>query len=412
MKNILIINHYAGCPKYGEENRHYLIGKELLKRGYQVCIIASSVSHLRKTPKVAEETIDGIHFQWIKTPKYKKYGFGRFANMALFSIKLFFKEINVIPDFVIVSSPSPFPILNALKIKNKFRSKLIYEIRDIWPKSIVELGMARTKHPIVKFIDWLDSKAIKKSDVVLSPLQNIQLYLDEKGYGDKEVIIIPNGISSNARPSKIIQKRGTERGEEIRRVGYGGSISASNSVMNLLRAAKILKDEKIFFEVVGDGSSFEDVKEFVKKNTLSKVFLHGRLSKEEMVQKLGKCDFLYKGNPPKEIYKYGVSSLKLPEYLLLKKPVIDASYDSEVVKGAQCGVVVGSENACELAKGIKNAADLSQSELNAMGQRGFEFAMNNYVYEKTVTKLIRFLERDNSDLKRSEKFKDVQEAEP
>ena len=65
MKKLLIINHYAGAPKYGMEYRHYNIAKELVLKGVEVCIIASSYSHLREEPKCEEEIIDGIQFKWI-----------------------------------------------------------------------------------------------------------------------------------------------------------------------------------------------------------------------------------------------------------------------------------------------------------------------------------------------------------
>ena len=75
--NILIINHYAGSDKYGMEFRPFYFGRELVKQGHAVTVIAAGYSHLRrKNPDVCadftEEWIEGIRYVWMKTPAYRK----------------------------------------------------------------------------------------------------------------------------------------------------------------------------------------------------------------------------------------------------------------------------------------------------------------------------------------------------
>jgi len=72
--NIWIFNHYAITPNMPGEMRHYDLAQELVKRGYQVTIFASSFHHgLRQEMKLARnekwkvENVDGVKFIWIKT---------------------------------------------------------------------------------------------------------------------------------------------------------------------------------------------------------------------------------------------------------------------------------------------------------------------------------------------------------
>ncbi|MFL0095411.1 glycosyltransferase family 4 protein [Tenacibaculum maritimum] len=383
MKKILILNHYAGTPKYGMEYRHYEIGKELVRNGIEVCIVASSFSHLRLSPSVSEEVIDGIHFKWIKTTKYKKYGIGRLFNMLSFSLHLFFKsKFPFEPDIIIVSSPSPFPILNAIRLKKRYNAKLIYEIRDVWPKSIVELNGTSKNNPLILFLDWLDSLGIRKSDFILSPLSNIKEYIYEKGF-EKEVIIIPNGISSFDKNEEEALD------SNLFVVGYGGSLGDSNSIMNLIEAAVLLKENKnVFFKIVGDGNRYEDIKDIIKRKGLENIKLYGRVTKDELFSILKTCDILYKGNPRKDIYKYGVSSIKMVEYLLLKKPIIDASFGVDLVKKSESGVIVPHENPRELSKGILRMKNMEKKDLEIMANNGFEYVVNNYLYKKSIKRLL------------------------
>lgn len=383
MKKILILNHYAGAPKYGIELRHYEIGKELVRQGIEVCIVASTFSHLRLSPKVSEEIIDRIHFKWIKTTKYKKYGIGRLLNMLSFSFNLFFfNKLPFEPDVIIVSSPSPFPILNAIRLKKIYGAKLIYEIRDVWPKSIVELNGNSKNHPLILFLDWLDSLGIRKSDLILSPLSNIKEYINEKGF-KKEVIVIPNGISSCDK----MEENNVESNSFV--VGYGGTLGDSNSIMNLVEAAVLLKGNRdIIFKIIGDGTRYTDIKNIIEKESLENIKLYGRVSKDKLFSILNTCDVLYKGNPKKEIYKYGVSSIKMVEYLLLKKPIIDASYGVDLVKKSKSGIIVPHENPEELSLGILNMKNMSKIDLEIMANKGFEYVKNNYLYKNSVKKLL------------------------
>ena len=56
--------------------------------------------------------------------------------------RLFFLNVkkHYTPDVIIVSSASPLPIWKAYFWAKRFNAKLIFEVRDIWPMSIMELG--------------------------------------------------------------------------------------------------------------------------------------------------------------------------------------------------------------------------------------------------------------------------------
>ena len=67
---------------------------------------------------------------------------GRILSWIDFEIKLWLMPKNILPkpDIVIVSSLSLFTILNGYCLKKRFGCKLVFEIRDIWPLTIIEEG--------------------------------------------------------------------------------------------------------------------------------------------------------------------------------------------------------------------------------------------------------------------------------
>ena len=386
-KSFLIINHYAGVPKYGPAYRHYDISRELIKQGHKVCIAAANNTHLRSSPKCNTEYIDGIKFIWVKCPKYSNYGLKRFINMFMFSLNLFFyqKYLPFKPDFVIVSSPSPFPIINGIYLKFRFKSKFLYEIRDVWPKTIIESTGLSNFNLLIIFLNILDYLGLKYADNILSPLKNIKVYLEEKKIFDKKIIIIPNGISMIENKKTILPSNSKEKFI----VGYGGTLHKNNSIMNLINSAIILKDNnKIIFKIIGFGTQEKEIQEIIRNKNLKNIEFYGRKSKEDLFEILGSCDTLYKGNPTKDLYKYGISSIKLVEYMILKKPILDASDGDNLVFNAKSGISIQNENPEELSNAILKMSKMNKSLIKKMGQNGYDYVCENYLYSKIVSKML------------------------
>ena len=387
-KSFLIINHYAGVPKYGPAYRHYDISRELIKQGHKVCIAAANNTHLRSSPKCNTEYIDGIKFIWVKCPKYSNYGLKRFINMFIFSLNLFFyqKYLPFKPDFVIVSSPSPFPIINGIYLKFRFNSMFLYEIRDVWPKTIIESTRFSKNNILMIFLNVLDYLGLKSADFILSPLNNIDMYLKEKKILNKKSVFVPNGISNIERIKISLQIKKNKKFV----VGYGGTLHKNNSIMNLIDSAIILKDNNdIIFKIIGFGSLENEIKEIIKYQKLNNIEFHGRKSKDELFDILSLCDALYKGNPTKDLYKYGISSIKLVEYMILKKPILDASNGDSLVVNARSGISIQNENSEELAKTILKMSKMDKSLLEEMGQNGYDYVCQNYLYSGIVSNMLK-----------------------
>ena len=187
-KTIWIINQYAGSSVHGMEYRHYYLAKEFIAKGHKVVIISGSYSHLHKLEPTTNgtftsEEIEGITYCWVKVPKYdRSISLGRFKNMMAFAWNLRKLPLDDFPkpDAIIVSSPSLFPIVTARKWATIFKAKLLFEIRDIWPLTLQELGNLSNFHPLILFMRWFERYGYKKSDFVVSLFNNPLLSICSK----------------------------------------------------------------------------------------------------------------------------------------------------------------------------------------------------------------------------------------
>ncbi|WP_297888152.1 glycosyltransferase family 4 protein [Sulfurihydrogenibium sp.] len=401
-KNIWIINEYAGSPYHGMGVRHYYLGKELLKFGYNVTIITASYSHLFKNPpKVKDrfelEKIDGIDYLWIKVPQYKKsWDKKRLVKWFLFTYFLFKLPLSKLskPDYIIISTNETLPVLPAYKLAKKHNSKLIFEVRDIWPLSIIELGNYSPKHPFIKLLKYFEDMAIKKSDLIVSVLPNYGEYLKDNGYKDKNFIYIPNGVDLED------MERTEPLNEDIKKqipmdkfkVAYTGTVGIANALEYLVEAGKILKDYKdILILIVGEGGEKEKLQKMAEGYDNIK-FLPA-IPKRQVQSLLSLVDACYIGWRNKNIYKYGVSANKIFDYMYAGKPIIHAiNTKNDIVTMANCGMSVEAENPKAIAEAILKLYNMSQGERKKLGENGKKYVIENHSYEKLAKKLIKALE--------------------
>lgn len=397
--NIWIINEYAGSPYHGMEFRHYYLGKEFVKLGHNVTIITASYSHLFRNPpnvnkKFTLEDIDGINYLWVSVPKYKRStDIRRVIKWIIFSLSLFFLPFKKLPkpDVIILSPMATFPVLPAYILAKMFKSKFIYEVKDIWPLTLVELRGGSLRHPLVITMKWFELFALKKADAIVSVLQNYGEYLKESRI-NKEFIYIPNGIDLEEF------ENGEDIDEDIKRlipkdkfiVGYIGTIGIANAIDVLIKAAGLLRDHKdIFFVIVGDGSEKENLIKMVREINLENVVFIPSIPKKQVQAMLKHFDVCYIGLRKKRIFEYGISPNKLFDYMYSSKPIIHAiSTENDIVSIANCGISVDAENPELIADAILKLKSMDANDRINMGMSGKKYVINNHSYDILAKKLL------------------------
>ena len=133
-------------------------------------------SHLFKSlPKQKKENLDGVDYLWLKTFNYgTSHNKKRVLKWFYFMFKIFFLPFMLKkPDTIIVSPMAPFPMFPAWILSKIYKAKLIYEVKDIWPLSLIELGGFSKAHPFIRFMSWFEKFAINKSDIKLDTVDDI-----------------------------------------------------------------------------------------------------------------------------------------------------------------------------------------------------------------------------------------------
>ncbi|SIQ38609.1 glycosyltransferase family 4 protein [Marinobacterium stanieri] len=393
-KTIWIVNQYASTPDYGFAGRHYYLGKELAKLGYKVYLISSANHHLlRSRPDInksfkVETVTNKFSMVWCDVPSYKEaHSKKRVLGWFFFSwaICKLPKLITDKPDVVVCSSPSLLSFLGAEYIAKKYCSKLVFEVRDIWPLTLVDIGGYRRNNPFIWMMQLIEERAYKKSDLVISNLKNSFRHMKNHGLPHEKFTWIPNGFSLEEVQKNILLNKNVASQVPSDKfiIGYTGTMGVTNALDTLIEAAEKLKNySEICFVLVGDGKERFHLQSLVSSKKLNNVIFINAIHKAEIQAMLSRFDVCYIGLKKDPLFLYGVSPNKLFDYFYAAKPVIYGieSGDYEPVSENGAGFQIPAENSEKLASAVLKLYQMPVSEREKMGQNGRKSALEQYEY--------------------------------
>lgn len=395
--NILLINHYAGSPEMGMEFRPYYFAREWIRMGHHVDIIAADYSHLRiKNPDVREdfqtEEIEGIRYHWIKAGKYQGNGVKRAFTMFRFVGKLWLHAGKIVkeykPDVLITSSTYPLDTYAGQRIAGKSRAKLIHEVHDMWPATLIELGGMSRSHPFVMLIQMAENSAYRHSDRVVSLSPLAKNYMVKHGMKPEKFVEIPNGIVKEEWETpkplpdghrKVLEKLRAE-GKFI--VGYFGGHALSNALDGLLDVAKMISEKEIQFVLVGDGVEKERLQKRAREEKLENVLFLPPVQKRSVPELLEYFDCSFMCSKPSPLYRFGICFNKMYDSMMAAKPILCAiNVPCTPIEKYRCGIMAKTGNAEEAAKGIKELFALPEETRRKMGKNGRIAVEEHFTYD-------------------------------
>ena len=395
-----LINQYSSTPETAMGGRHYYLAQELAKKGHKVYVVAGSYSHLLREPKqfsekyLVEEITPNFSFIWVNLPEYQEaHSKKRVFNWFNFSWKLKGLD-NIIsdsPDAILYSSPSPIGYLGAKFLANKFKSKFIFEVRDIWPLTLIELGSYSPQHPFIRLMQWIEDRAYKKADFVFSNLFNAIEHMQTRGLDKTKFHWIPNGISLQEVMSKDPLALSTlnEIPKDKFIVGYTGTLGVANAMDDLIKAASIVtSNNAIHFVLVGSGKEKEFLSEQARSLNLNNITFIDAIPKKQIQSMLEQFDVCYIGWQKNALYRFGIAPNKLPEYLFAGKPIIHAfSGKGDVIQQANAGLTIEAESPQAIADAVEKLYALTEEQRKVLGINGKKFVLEYLDYEMIASKL-------------------------
>jgi glycosyltransferase involved in cell wall biosynthesis len=330
---------------------------------------------------------EGINYTCIKTYKYKKTAsLRRIISWIDFELKLFRMPLIGIqkPQVVVISSLSIFSILYGYYLKKKFKSFLVFEIRDIWPLTLTEEGKFHKWHPLVILISIIEKFGYAKSDLVVGTMPLLFQHVENiLGY-EKSFLCSPLGFNAEDYNTPIISSKNPfvkYKSKEKFIIGYAGSMGLSNSLECFVDTIKLMHSENVFFILVGSGDYKEKFENELKE--YNNVLFLPKIDQAQVKYFLEICDVVYLSTKKSKVWEYGQSMNKVVEYMLAAKPIVATYFGyPSMINEANCGYFLNSENPNDLKRIFLELSKLPKEELKNIGDNGLKWMYENRTYEK------------------------------
>lgn len=403
MKRVWILNHYAADPGGVGGTRHFHIAEYLKPLGWDATVIGSSVElntgrqRLNDSEARRVDVVDGVRFLWIRVPEYAGNGGGRLRNMLAYSWNVLRKSTTEMlerPDVVVGSSVHPFAAVSAAFLARRFGVPFVFEVRDLWPQTLVDLGRLKAGSPIVHAMRLLERWLYRRATRIVTLLPRASEYIVPMGVEASKIDWIPNGVDL-----KLFPKMADAPLEGPFTVMYFGAHGQANSLDVLIDAMALVRDkcQGIRLRMVGDGLAKDAL--VVRARDLgldaSVVSFEPQVKKSQIPELAATANAFVIHVPSKpDLYRYGISPNKIFDYLAAGRPLIMGSDpDISMADEARCGITVKPGESGQLADAIIAMAGLDADVRRNLGNNGRAHVEDKYSMEYLAKQFRSVLER-------------------
>ncbi len=325
----------------------------------------------------------------------------RIWSMFLFEWKLFSLKEKLVeqnPDVVLISSLALQSIWFGIYMKWATGCKLVFEVRDIWPLTLIELGGFSMNNPFVRMMGFLEKWGYERADLIIGTMPALEQHVKEVSLKAARVVNVPMGydpeffdVSEPNLPDTVAEELPAKDAFVI---GYAGAIGTANGMDLIIETARLLEkqEHKIWFVLIGNGPLTDHVREAT--DGFKRFVLLPGMDRRFVNAFLTRCDVLVNPILSKSIYRYGVSPNKWIDYMYSGRPII-SPFDGylSIINEAGCGVFIEPENPEVFAQTILDFATKPAQELNEMGARGREYLEKHLSYEILASTYLNHIDR-------------------
>ena len=370
--------------------------------GHDVYIVTPHERRFGKKTELVDS--DGVKILGVKTLNIQKTnvvekGIGTLLIESQYkaAIKKYLSEIRF--DLVLYSTP-PITFTSVIKFLKKQNPQVISYLllKDIFPQNAVDIGMFGKNSLFYKMFRKKEVNLYKNSDYIgcMSPA-NVKYILEHNGFIDPSCVeVAPNSIEvvPDTRTSEeSVQERNAIREKYKLPIDkpifiYGGNLGKPQGIPFLIDCLDSLKNrDDIHFVIVGDGTEFTKILNWLANNNPRNVSLFKRLPKDDYEMLARNCDvgliFLD--------HRFTIPNYpsRLLSYLAAKMPIIAAT-DPNTDIGS-----IAQENGygywCESSEVSAFVACVDKmlvANRKAMGEAGFSFLEANYQVQNTYDAIV------------------------
>jgi len=309
------------------------------------------------------EDVDGIRVVRVKTFITANEGFVKrtldyLSFMVAGTVASLFQKR---PDVVVATSPQFFSAIAGWLVSILRWRPFVFELRDLWPASIVAVGAMR-KTRTIRALEALELFLYHRARRIISVTDSFKRDLVSRGIDGDKIDVVRNGVQLK-RFQNADHDPGLAREVDLDDrfvAGYIGTHGMAHALEKVIDAAEKLQDrDDIGFLFVGNGAAKEELDREIAEKELHNVRSLPRQPKERIPQLSYLTDVAVVPLRDSPVFESVIPS-KIFECMATATPMILSIPEGEATRLAEhweCGVAVQPENPDELAEMIRSLAD-------------------------------------------------------
>ena len=186
-RSVLVLNHFAVPRGHPGGTRHVELFSRL--EGWRYLIVASELNHLTGEAQAAEPG-----FQPVRTMAYTSNGWRRILNWMSYAVTAFWVGVRQRRiDVVYGSSPHLLAALAAWAISAVRRVPFVLEVRDLWPRVLVDMGQLSETSLVYRVLTRLEMFLYARARRIVVMAEGARTDLVRRGVPAEKIVYIPNG---------------------------------------------------------------------------------------------------------------------------------------------------------------------------------------------------------------------------
>lgn len=327
-----------------------------------------------------EEELNSQNEKFIRVKvKNKKYAFN-FLNRLFYYLEIMLRMIIFIfkdknkYDLIYVTTPPIFVAFAGIIAKFRYKTKMILDIRDLWPDSLKGVGIF--KNPmIIGFFKLAEKYVYSQSDHIIINSQGFQKHLQDQ---EAKLTFIPNSARREELP------RGIKRMSKEFKVVFAGNLGLAQDV-NVFRDIVIrLKDYNIKFMILGYGVNKKELEREILEKELNHVEFFMPVSRKECLKIMANCDIGIATLNHSVIFETVLPG-RIIDYLSCRLPVVASvsGYSKELIEREKVGLIAKTKTSNEMVSHILHLYN-NPNLVESMKQNCGTFIEKNFLWENNI----------------------------
>lgn len=376
--------------------------KALSDAGFSVDVLCGYPKEYSEEKEVSKkEEYQGININRIKYIQLKRTNIiGRLLNYFSFtlSVLLRFHKFRKYKSIIVYSNPPILPLISSLANKF-FGTKIIFVSYDVYPEIAIKTKAISEKGVISSLMNFVNKILYKRISKVVTLSYDMSKFLLENRSNliEEQVEVIPNWYEDepmqNAKQSYFNKLFEPVKAKERLVVSYFGNMGIAQDLETLLGAIRLLKlDKEITFMFAGHGVKLASLKERVKDESLSNVYIYDFLHGADFQDALNISD-VFIVSLEKDLMGLAVPS-KTYSYMMAGKPVVaimDKRTDiSKDLIASEAGFSIDVGDVENLVHSIKILKDNKEMR-NQFGINARKLFEGKYTTERSTSKYVEMM---------------------